>query len=149
MKPFSTSTKDTCWKDSLACLLEVHPKKIPDFVKLYKDDYMNKTREWLKEWYGKGLIYVPANAFMETGKLRQNGCIGPEGYSIAYMSMINSVSAHALVCFNGGVFWDNGDERSKEYDHIDGYYVLYDLNAGKAKCIKKKKRRKKRKLVKP
>lgn len=144
MKPYTTTTKDTCWKDSLACLLEIEPKRVPDFVKLYGNEYMNKSREWLKEKWGKGLVYIPASAFMETGKLRQNGPIGPEGYSIAYMSMVAKDAAHALVCFNGGVFWDNGDDRSKEYDHIDGYYVIYDLQGAKVTPKKRHKRRKKK-----
>lgn len=146
MKPFTTNTKDTCWKDSLACLLELEPRRVPDFVKLYGDSYMDKTREWLKEKWDKGLIYVPANAFMETGtKMRQNGPIGPEGFSIGYMNMVDDSNAHAVVCFNGGVFWDNGDNRAMEYSHISGYYVIYDLQGAKVKI---KKRRKKRKSVK-
>lgn len=144
MKPYTTKTKDTCWKDSLACLMEIDPKKIPDFVKKYGDSYMNETRDWLKKKYNKGLVYVPVSAFMETGEMRQNGPIGPEGYSIAYMNMVDDSNAHALVCFNGGVFWDNGDERSKEYDHISGYYVIYDLDGAKVEGRGKYKRIKKR-----
>lgn len=139
MRPFTTSTENTCWRDSLACLLELEPVKVPDFVKRYGNRYMDKTREWLKKKYNRGLVYVPANAFMETGELRQNGPVGPEGYSIAYMNMVNPAFAHAVVCFNGGVFWDNGEDRSAEYDHISGYYVIYDL--GGAPVKKKKKRR--------
>lgn len=147
MKPYTTSTKDTCWKDSLACLLEIEPRRVPDFVKKYGDTYMDETRKWLKEKFNKGLVYIPAAAFMETGKMRQNGPIGPEGYSIAYMSMVNSDSAHAVVCFNGGVFWDNGDNRSQEYDHIDGYYVIYDLDGAKVR-IKGRKRKRGRRVKK-
>lgn len=153
MKTYSTKTKDTCWKDSIACILEIPPKGVPDFVRLYGDSYMDETRKWLRDNYGLGMVYVPANEFMETGKLRQNGPIGPEGFSIAYMTMKGEDEredglAHAVVCFNGGVFWDNGDDRHGEYDHIDGYYVIYELKMGKPKRIRKlKKRRKKRRGV--
>lgn len=152
MKPYSTTTKDTCWKDAIACILEIPPKGVPDFVRLYEDSYMDKTRAWLKKHYNKGLVYVPANEFMETGKLRQNGPIGPEGYSIAYVTMKGESEkedglAHAVVCFNGGVFWDNGDDRHGEYDHIDGYYVIYDLAPGKAQKLRKPRRKKKRKIA--
>ncbi len=144
MKTYATNTKDTCWKDSLACLLEIEPKYVPDFVKKYGDSYMDETRRWLKEKFNLGMVYVPSNQFMETGPLRQNGPIGPEGYSLAYVTMEGDQElAHAVVCFNGGVFYDNGDDRHEEYNHIDGYYVLYDLAGPKARkgnIYKKKKR---------
>lgn len=133
MRLFTTSTKDTCWRDALACLLELEPVRVPDFVKRYGNRYMDKTREWLKKKHNKGIVYIPASAFMETGELRQNGPVGPEGYSIAYMNMVNDESAHAVVCFNGGVFWDNGEDRSAEYTHISGYYVIYDLGGSPVK----------------
>ncbi len=142
MKQYITTTKDTCWRDTLACLLEIDPRYVPDFVKKYGDSYLDETRKWLRERYNKGLIYVPVNAFMETGKVRQNGPIGPDGYSIAYVDMIDEKLAHAVVCFNGGVFWDNGDNRNEEYKHIEGYYIIYDLNGAKVKRKKKSHRRK-------
>jgi hypothetical protein len=142
MKPYITTTKNTCWRDSLACLLEIDPKFVPDFVNRYGDRYMDKTREWLKKEYGKGLVYISAAAFMETGDVRQNASIGPDGYSIAYMEMVDDAFAHALVCFNGGVFWDNGDERHEEYRYIKGFYIIYDLEgAGVEKRVRKKKKR--------
>jgi hypothetical protein len=144
MKLFTTKTKDTCWRDCLACLLEIKPGRVPDFVKLYGDSYMEETRKWLKEEWNRGLVYIPVNAFMETGtKIRQNGPIGPDGFSIGYMNMVEEDIAHAVVCFNGGVCWDNGQNRAMEYSHISGYFVIYDLDGSKVKieCYKKKKKK--------
>lgn len=144
MKKYTTTSADTCWNDCLACLLEVSPKRVPNFVKLYKGKYMNMTRDWLQENFKKGLAYVPARCFMETGVLRQNSPIGPTGYSIGHLSMVNGRAMHVVICFNGGVLWDNGDFREEEYGTILGYFVIYDLEPMKAKWVKKPKNRKKR-----
>lgn len=106
---------------------------------------MNKTRDWLKGKFKKGLVYIPVRHFMETGKLRFNAPMGPSGFSIGYMDMVDGEASHAVVCFNGGVLWDNGDDRSDEYHTIQGYFIIYDLEIKKKKKksrrIKKKKKK--------
>lgn len=140
MRKFTTEAKGTCWRDAIACILEVHPKKVPHFVKEYGDNYMDVTRLWLRENFKKGLVYIPSREFMETNKIRNNGPIGPEGYSIGLLNMVSAGSNHVVICYNGGVIWDNGDDRHSEYDALGGYFVIYDLDPPKAKQIKKKKR---------
>jgi len=140
MKRYTTNTEDTCWRDCLACILEVNPVKVPNFVKLYKADYMSRTRAWLDETYNKGLVYIPAKNFMETGALTFNSPVGPSGYSMGYMTMVDKECSHVVICFNGGVLYDNGEdgERNQEYDTIKGYFVLYDLESPKVRAIRKK-----------
>jgi hypothetical protein len=121
--------------------LEIHPKKVPNFLKLYKNNYMDETRKWLADNFNKGLVYIPARAFMELGEGRYNGPIGPAGFSIAVLNMVDD-RAHAVVAFNGGILWDNGNSREKEYDYILGYYIVYDLRPAKPKWIKQKKAKK-------
>ena len=111
MKRYTTNTADTCWNDSLACLLEIPPKRVPNFLKLYKDAYMDETRKWLKENFNKGIIYIPARAFMECSKSRYNPPIGPSGFSIVIFDMVDDRKRHAAIAFNGGVLWDNGSSR--------------------------------------
>ena len=137
MMRYTTDTKDTCWRDCLGCMLGVNPSKVPDFVKLYKHDYMDYSRRWVEENFKKGLVYVPVSAFMETGRLRFNGPIGPAGFSIAYLVMAVPTASHVVIAFNGGLMWDNGASREAEYGHIAGYFVLYDLDAPKAKWVRK------------
>ena len=144
MKKYVTDTQDTCWTDCLACILEVKPERVPKFVKLYKNAYMNVTRDWLKDNFNRGLVYIPARAFMETSGIRQNPPMGPSGYSIAHLSMVNDRSRHVAVAFNGGILWDNGDSREEEYGTILGYFVMYDLKPVKAKWVKKPKKKRKR-----
>lgn len=107
---------------------------------------MDVTRVWLRDNFKKGLVYVPARAFMETGLIRQNGPIGPEGFSIAHLSMVDDRSMHVAVAYNGGIIYDNGESREAEYGTIQGYFVLYDLEPGKAKLVRKAggKRKKRR-----
>ena len=135
MKRYTTDTKDTCWPDCLACILEVRPEKVPNFVKLYGHDYMNYTRLWLEENFKKGLVYIPAGMFMETARMRNNPPMGPSGHSIAHLAMVTPLAMHVAIAFNGGVIWDNGDSREMEYRHIEGYFVIYDLEAPKAKWM--------------
>lgn len=138
MKKYITDTKDTCWTDCLACILEVNPKRVPKFVKLYKGAYMDYTRTWLKENFNKGIVYIPARAFMETKEMRNNPPIGPSGFSIAHLSMVDERAMHVAIAFNGGIIYDNGDSREDEYGEIHGYFVIYDLQASKAKKLLKK-----------
>ena len=139
MKRYTTNTKDTCWPDSLACILEVSPKKVPNFVKLYKDAYMEETRKWLASNFKKGVVYIPAKAFMETCSMRNNAPIGPSGFSIVRLSMVDKTAMHVAIAYNGGLIWDNGDSREEEYGEITGYFVVYDLEPSEAKWIKKGK----------
>lgn len=128
MKLYITDTEDTCWRDCLGCILGVNPKEIPDFLKRYKDYYMDKTREWLEKKYNKGVIYIPSSEFMETGKLKYNGSVGPWGYSIGMMKMLSTEDGHAVICKDGAVEWDNGEDRHDEYDVLAGYFIIYDLD---------------------
>jgi hypothetical protein len=150
MKKFVTAAKGTCWRDAIGCMLEVNPKKIPHFVKECGDKYMDATRLWLRENFKKGLVFIPSREFMEVGKMRNNGPLGPEGYSIGVLEMVSASTDHVVICFNGGVVWDNGEDRHSEYSVLTGYFVIYDLEPPKAKLIKKskKKRVKKRSSIK-
>jgi len=123
--------------------LEIEPERVPKFVKLYGEKYMNMTRVWLKKNFRRGLVYIPARAFMETGGLRLNGPIGPEGYSIVSLSMVDDRFGHAAIAFNGGILYDNGDDRSEEYGTICGYFVMYDLEPAKVTWVKRPKKVKK------
>jgi len=136
MKKYITKAKNTCWRDCLACLLEIEPRRVPDFAKLYDDKYMDFTRDWLEK-FGKGLVYIPTKNFMETDAMRDNPPMGPSGYSIGHLTMVDGEFNHVVICYNGGVLWDNGDDRHEEYGVMVGYFVLYDLEPKKAKKIKK------------
>lgn len=146
MKKYVTNTKDTCWTDCLASILELKPDRVPKFVKEHGNAYMEATRKWLSENFRKGLVYIPARAFMETSSLRQNPPMGPTGFSIAHLSMVDERAMHVAIAFNGGILWDNGDSREAEYGTIQGYFIVYDLEPAKAIFIRKpKKHRRKRK----
>jgi hypothetical protein len=129
MKKNITNTEDTCWRDCIGCILGIEPVGVPDFIKRYKESYMDRTREWLEDKYNKGIVYVPSSEFMETGELKYNGSVGPWGYSIGMMKMLSSEEGHVVICKNGAVVWDNGEDRHEEYDVLVGYFIIYDLDA--------------------
>jgi len=141
MRKFVTSTADTCWRDSIACILGVPPSRVPDFVKLYKNEYMQKTHKWLREKYKKGMVYVPSRQFMESGALKFNTSGGPGGYSIGYLSMLTSNAHHAVICKDGEIIWDNGDSREDDYDVLKGYMIIYDLDNAISPYRKKGKKK--------
>lgn len=142
MKTYITENMDgTCWRDCIACILEIDPGRVPDFVKRYGDMYIEKTHEWLERRFGKGLVYVPTKNFMELGEIKFNQSGGPRGYSIGYLTMVSSPdSSHAVVCRDGKITWDNGDDRHEEYDVLVGYFIIYDLEIKK---LHRKKRKRK------
>ena len=74
---------------------------------------------------------------METCSIRNNAPIGPTGYSIVRLSMVDERAMHVAIAYNGGLIWDNGDSREEEYGEITGYFVVYDLEPSEAKWIKK------------
>ena len=83
---------------------------------------------------------------METSGLRDNPPMGPTGYSIGHLSMVDKSAMHVVICFNGGVLHDNAEDRSEEYGQMMGFFILYDLEPPKVKWIKKSKRKKKKKI---
>jgi hypothetical protein len=124
--------------------LEIDPTRVPDFVKRYGiEGYMTKTHEWLGKM-GKGMVYVPTKNFMESCDPRFNTSVGPRGYSIGHVSMVGSgETSHVVICKDGIVMWDNGEERCEEYDVLVGYFVIYDLKLRRAKFpVKKDKKTK-------
>ena len=127
MKKYITNTVDTCWRDCLGRILEIDPKRVPNFLKLYGNNYVSKTYEWLNMKHRKGMVYIPTKNFMETCEPKFNISVGPMGYSIGYLTMAGSTLAHVVICKDGAIIWDNGDERHDEYDVLVGYFIIYDL----------------------
>ncbi len=128
MTRYVTNTIDTCWKDSIACILNVNPKYVPDFVKKGGNNFIILTKSWLEKNYNKSILFIPANQFMETGPVRYNNPIGPSGFSIGYISMLNPSAHHAVICFNGGIVFDNNNPSIfNEYKSIEGFFIIYPL----------------------
>ena len=119
--------KGICWQYALACMLGISPKKVPDFVKIHKDNYVMETRNWLLENYCKALVYVPANQFMETSKIRYNPPVGPDGYSIMVIVTEGRGPNHVVIAWNGGLYHDPTPLECNEFISVLGYFVIYDL----------------------
>lgn len=103
---------------------------------------MDATRKWLAQKWKKGLVFIPSKNFMESGLLRNNESGGPLGYSIGLLSMVDDRANHAVICYDGKLYWDNGSERSQEYDQMVGYYIVYDLEPRLKRAGKRKKPKK-------
>ena len=115
---------DDCWRISLCHLLKMKPSQIPDFLKEYDDDYLDMTREWLRE-RGKGLVFVPFNAFLDTG-LKYNPNMFPDGECIVILGT-GEEDNHACYMNNGELF----EGRNDRYDSVVGFCIVYDLEPKK------------------
>jgi hypothetical protein len=112
----------------LACVLGISPKKVPDFVNHKKgDDYVIKTRDWLRKKFNKSIVYIPVNQFMETSKIKYNPIMGPEGYSIMVIKTASEGTDHAVVAFHGGVIHDPTPLECTDFIAPAGFFVIYDL----------------------
>ena len=131
MKKFKMSEEDAkkglCWQYAIACMLGVSPKKVPDFVNGTPANYVERTREWLLENYGKSLVYIPVNQFMETGKFRYNPSNGPDGYSIMVILTEGDGPNHVTIAWNGGMYHDPTPLECTDFTGVLGYFVMYDL----------------------
>ena len=128
MKPYKMPEKDrtkgVCWRYALACILEVNPKKIPDFVHKHPEKYLLKTREWLDEKYGKGMVFIPINQFMETSH-RFNPSGGPLGHSIMIIDTKDEDENHAVIAFNGCLLFDPAENDHDFFTVPLGFFVIY------------------------
>ena len=113
-------TGDDCWRISLCHLLKMTPKKVPDFLKLHGDDFVEMTREWLKPM-GKGLVFIPFSAFLDTG-MKYNHNMFPPGECIAILET-GGVDNHACYMIDGELFEDGNEG----YKSVMGFCIVYEL----------------------
>lgn len=126
--PKKVMTKGLCWKYALACILEVHPKGVPNFVTNKSKDDDDRTRAWLKRKFKKGLIYIPINEFLESRDHgRNNPRGGPEGYSIMVIETTDEKTDHVVIALNGIMCFNPCDNDHDDFLHPVGFYVIYDL----------------------
>lgn len=122
-------TKGLCWKYALACILNISPKRVPNFVRADSPDDAGRTRKWLKKNFNKSMVYVPIHCFLETCTERDNPCNGPDGYSILILSTHDEGEQHAVIAKDGKFIHDPNDLEGRErlFKHIVGYCIIYDL----------------------
>lgn len=127
--PERDQTKGLCWKYALACILNIHPKKVPDLMADHIEDGMESTRKWLKKKFNKGIVYVPFHCFLETGDERENPRGGPDGYTIMVLDTTEEGMTHAVVAKDGKFIHDpnNIPGRQVEFTHPIGFCIIYNL----------------------
>lgn len=121
LKLFTQNGND-CWKISICNCLGMSPNKVPHFVKLYGENFVTKTREWLNK-RGKTITYVPFSVFLDTG-VKYNNNLFPEGKCIAYVQPDKEGNAaHACLMINGELF----EKGSSNYETIHGYFIIHNI----------------------
>lgn len=122
-------SRSVCWKYAIACLLGVHPSKVPIFSKRKNGHQIDETRAWLKEKYNKSLVFIPINCFAEAEKYHRNNARGgPCGYSILAYSTTDPEVDHVVIAKDGKYYHDPNDGVAYQDLHTPlGYYIIYDL----------------------
>ena len=121
----TTNVKDDCFRVAIANILQIEPRKVPNFVAKYNDNYCLEAKKWLNK-YNKTMTFVPFSAFLETAACKYNGGnIFPDGYCIVILKK-NPDNLHVEVAFNGKIL-SNPPDITPEYDAIMGYFIDYDL----------------------
>ncbi len=123
-------SRSVCWQYALACILDIHPSKVPNFPKKKKSHQADSTRKWLKEKFNKGLVFVPINWFAESlqyHRLNERG--GPSGYTILiYGCYGTETDTHSIIAKDGLYYYDpNDDVAHEELTQPLGFYIIYNL----------------------
>jgi hypothetical protein len=132
MKPYKMPAKDMlkgiCWKYAIACILEISPKKVPNFVTKKSMDDVERTRKWLIEKHKKSIVWMPMHLFLESAcRNRENPRGGPDGYSIIIIDTVNDDSTHAAIAKDGKLCFNPCDNEYTEFKHPIGFYIIHDL----------------------
>ena len=126
--PQKDMAKGLCWKYALACILEIHPSKVPNFVTDKSKDDNDRTRAWLRKKFNKSILYIPINAFYESEDSdRRNPMGGPEGYSILEIETEDENSNHVAIAKDGKFFFNSCNNEWKIFKHPIGFYIIHDL----------------------
>lgn len=122
----TTNVEDDCFRVAIANILQVEPRKVPNFLAKYGDDYCLQAKKWLNK-YNKTITYVPLTAFLETAACKYNGgAIFPDGYSIILLGRDDRKQAHVEVAYDGKII-SRPTQATPDYDEIIGYFLVYDL----------------------
>lgn len=126
--PKKDMLKGVCWKYALACMLEIPPKRVPNFVTPKCKDPDDQTRLWLKTKFNKGMVYIPINQFLEAeDSNRRNPRGGPSGYSIIIIDTNDEKVVHSAIALDGILCFDSCDSDKDTFTTPLGFYVIYDL----------------------
>ena len=83
--------------------MHLPPKKVPNFVKMYKTGFVEATRKWLNK-KKKTITYIPFSSFLGTGT-KYNHDMFPEGKCIACVENDGNENGHAVLMVDGKPSW--------------------------------------------
>ncbi len=87
--------KGNCFATCLACILELDPSTVPNFIGDFPSSWNNELHDWLQAM-NLGFVYLQP----------QNPDFCPDGYAIASYTVDGSENLHCVVCYDGDVVWD-------------------------------------------
>jgi len=120
-KLYNSIADDDCFRVAISNILNIHPRNIPNFVKLYKINFAQEARKWLNK-RNKTITFIPFQCFLEADEEKHNNPFFPQGICIAVISRKNSTNHHAVFVDNG-----NMNDWCDNIDEILGYYIIHNL----------------------
>lgn len=120
-QPLATSYND-CLRLSLASILELHPRRVPDFVKRYGDNWEREVEKWLArrnlKWYCFGIS--------DYGNLSLPWI--PRGYWIAIVDNDDiAMESHAIVMKGRRKVYDPGEWDLTKFTKRRRYFCGYEI----------------------
>lgn len=118
MKPVaSIGVKDDCLRQCVASILEMHPRRVPNFVKRFRDRWIDELQDWLFDRD----MYLSGFGLDGFGGLQAPWI--PKGYWIAVVDNRADVS-HAIVMRGQKKVFDPEDWMDKRRRYWCGYEIL-------------------------
>ena len=121
-----------CWRTSIACLLDMHPREVPHFVEHDFEDSATATRN-LREWLagiGLGMVEFPFSAPLEA-MMSSIHAINPGSYYLLSGNSRNRCG-HTVVACGDKIVWDPSIDDSGIVGPMDdGYYWVMFFVPGK------------------
>ena len=117
-KLFESIEKDDCFRMAIANILQIDPKKIPNFSIEHGNQFMHYAREWLNKM-GKTITFCDIKSFLQCWDVKyNNGFIFPQGMCIV------AFNGHVELMHDGQIISSNGNNNN---DSILGYFIIHDL----------------------
>lgn len=113
--------RGNCFSTCLACILELDPSIVPNFIGDFPDDWLQRLQAWL-EPMNIGVVVV-----VDTGR----SSFYPSGYSIMSCLMVGGSNRHCVVAKDGEVVWDPSPKDRQIYISGLAWTVLSILDPAK------------------
>lgn len=113
--------RGNCFSTCLACILELDPSNLPNFIGDFPEDWLDRLTAWLAPM-NLGVVFLD-----ET----ERSSFYPPGYSIMSCTMVDGANRHCVVARDGEMVWDPSPKDRKILISGQAWTVLSVLDPAK------------------